>query len=256
MHPLCLFEIWAPDASVWSAWTKPVLFAHALPLSADDPPLNPPSLPDWLPPANGRTAIVANLPGPDAVRWGVALAATGYQPVPLFNTSPGPAATIDVRPILTLLSVGAGVLQETRLPAEAPPAFLIDAQRTGGGLRPLPGDFDNRWVVFPQDFPSATYLQRHGVSDVLLLQSATPYIADDLCHVLLRWQTAGLTIRMALINLPDGPQDLRVRRPLGFGWLWYRLLVAFGLRRNSAGGFGAVVPLPSSGGYGGFGGFS
>ena len=31
---------------------------------------------------------------------------------------------------------------------------------------------------------------------------------------------------------------------------WYRALTLSGLRRNNAGGFGAVIPMPSSGGYG------
>jgi hypothetical protein len=32
--------------------------------------------------------------------------------------------------------------------------------------------------------------------------------------------------------------------------VWYRALVVLGLRRNSSGGFGSIVPTPSSGGHG------
>jgi hypothetical protein len=44
---------------------------------------------------------------------------------------------------------------------------------------------------------------------------------------------------------------LRVNRPSNFKTLWYRALAMMGLRRNSAGGFGSVIPeLASGGGFG------
>jgi hypothetical protein len=46
------------------------------------------------------------------------------------------------------------------------------------------------------------------------------------------------------------PQPLQVRKPSKFRHLWYRALVLLRLRRNSAGGFGSVIPMPSSGGHG------
>jgi hypothetical protein len=47
-----------------------------------------------------------------------------------------------------------------------------------------------------------------------------------------------------------------VAKPKRFRSIWYRLLAIAGLRRNSAGGFGSVVPQPSSSGGGGYrGGF-
>src|SRR5437764_9749370 len=86
-----LFEIWAPHGGVWSAWTKPVLFAHlprALPLleSVPTPDLS------WMPPIQEHWAVVVDRPGAEAVRLGVALAERGYRPVPLFNACPPPEA--------------------------------------------------------------------------------------------------------------------------------------------------------------------
>ena len=40
----------------------------------------------------------------------------------------------------------------------APPAFLLDSDRMKAPA-PDPGRFDNRWLVFPQDFPSAAFLR-------------------------------------------------------------------------------------------------
>ena len=61
---------------------------------------------------------------------------------------------------------------------------------------PSPGKFDNRWVVFPQDFPSATFLRSRGVADVLLIHSGKS-VQEDLAHVLLRWQQGGLRMMQA-----------------------------------------------------------
>jgi hypothetical protein len=47
------------------------------------------------------------------------------------------------------------------------------------------------------------------------------------------------------------PEKLAVPKPGNFRSLWYRMRVLMGLARNSVGGFGAIVPQPSSsGGYG------
>src|SRR5947209_18025924 len=78
-----LFDAWAPAGASWSDWAKPVLFAHwprPLPAVADVPP---PDL-SWVPPAADRVALVVDLPGAASVHLGLALAAAGYRPVPLF----------------------------------------------------------------------------------------------------------------------------------------------------------------------------
>ncbi len=115
---------------------------------------------------------------------------------------------------------------------------------------PKPGAFDNRWVVFPQDFPSATYLRARGITEVLLLHEGRE-AAEDLAHVLRRWQENGLRMQSAAPLERGRISDLVVKRPSGFRRAWYRVIAAAGLRRNNAGGFGGVIPMPSSGG--GFG---
>jgi hypothetical protein len=44
-----------------------------------------------------------------------------------------------------------------------------------------------------------------------------------------------------------------VQRPSSFRNLAYRAFALFGLKRNSAGGFGSIIPVVSAGGGGGFG---
>ena len=244
-----LFEVWAPVDSTWSRWAKPVLFAEKdkLPpgqLTAPEPDLPPPAFA-----FDSSMAVVVDLPGAESVQTGLLLAWQGYRPVPLFNCGAHYAAVIDSERILRLLDEGAGSLSSVGLGQEAPPAFLLDANRLRPLQRPGPGKYDNRWMVFPQDFPSATFLKSRGISRILLLHKEAQPQAD-LAHVLLRWQEAGLEILTQNPATPTALQSLQVAKPSRFRALSYRFLALWGLSRNSAGGFGSVIPIPSAGGTG------
>ena len=237
-----IYPVWAPPEAVWSRWAKPVLFAEAsLPPPAPPLEIAPPDLH-----ADQQTMVIVDLPGAESVAAGLALARAGFRPVPLYNTSFHPAALVDVSPILAGLAGGARELASITLFQEATPAFLLDANRLAPGKAALPGKFDNRWVVFPQDFPSSNFLLSRGVRRVVVLWNETGTLPEDLSHVLLRWQKAGLEIGSARPG--SVPQALTVTRPSGFRHLWYVALLLLGLRRNSAGGFGSIVPTPSSSG--------
>ena len=70
-------------------------------------------------------------------------------------------------------------------------------------------------------------------------------IQQDLAHVLRRYQEKGLAL--FILKSEEGQiERLDVPRPSGFHGLWYRLGVLAGLRRNAAGGFGAMIPIPST----------
>lgn len=237
-----IYPTWAPPDVVWSRWAKPVLFAEA-----GQPALAPGviEIPALDVQADQQTAVIVDLPGAESVAAGLALARDGFRPVPLYNTSSHPFALVDTRPIVEGLIAGAQELAGITLFPEATPAFLLDAKRLAPGQAALPGRFDNRWVVFPQDFPSSNFLWSHGVRRVILLWNETGPLPEDLSHVLLRWQKAGIEIYSARPGA--APQPLTVSRPSGFRHLWYVALLLFGLRRNSAGGFGSIVPTPSSG---------
>jgi hypothetical protein len=153
-----------------------------------------------------------------------------------------------MRSILEGLNLGARILPQLSLPADAPPVFLLDSGRTplvGGGV---PGTYDNRWVVLPQDFPSAAKLREHGIAAILLWQTERVQPASDLAHVLRRWQESGLNIYLESGTVESVPEPLTVDRPSHYRSIFHRLLVLAGLRRNSAGGFGSKVPEPSSSG--------
>lgn len=261
MNAQQLYDVWAPPGSVWSQWAKPALFA-GFGLATSSPA---PQTPDLPPAGDGggelpslelandqRTAYVVDLPGARSVEMGAHLAAAGYRPVPLFNTAFHPAAVVSVGAILERLMARAGEVEARDLPPEAPPAFLLDSRRLGLNKAPKPGQFDNRWVAFPQDFPSASFLLSRGIQRVVLLQDdREPPSLDDLVHVLLRWQKAGIEVlRQEVAAGASGapPQPFALRRPFSFRSLFYRALAASGLRRSSAGGFGAVIPLVTSGG--------
>jgi hypothetical protein len=108
----------------------------------------------------------------------------------------------------------------------------------------------------PQDFPSAAFLQSRGISTVILVhEGAAP--EEDLLHVLHPWKAAGLTV-LGTGSWDREPEELSLRIPFRLGHIAYRFLALLGLRRNSVGGFGALIPLPTrdSNGGGSWGGFS
>ena len=250
-----VYSTWAPPAADWSEWVKPVLFAHlqrGMPSTQDLPPEPEAS---WAPPADGRSAIVVDLPGSAGVWMGLALAALGYRPVPLYNAAPGPGeilsdtsiAAVDVWPIIAALLAATSKLRELPLAPDAPPAFLLDANRRTGRGVVLPGQFDNRSITFPTDFPSANFLLNRGIASAVLLQEFDNPPAPDLAHTLRRWQDGRIAISFKPLNIPGAPQPIVVTRPSMYRWIWHRMLTLAGLRRNPLGGFGGTLPEPSSG---------
>ncbi len=246
-----LFETWAPSASPWAAWAKPVLFAHRPPAAGAD--FGEATSPGAIPASDGATAVVVDLPGPAGVTAAVPLARLGYRPVPVYNAVPagaGVPAAVDVGAILSALAATAADLRAVRLAADAPPAFLLDAGRrvARAGVTLGPGVFDNRSVSLPTDFPSAGRLRAAGVRRIVLVQPTTAPPASDLAHTLRRWQDGGLPILRYAADAPDRPPVLvAVARPGGFRSMWHGLTARLGLRRHPLGGFGGTLPFPSSG---------
>jgi hypothetical protein len=202
-----------------------------------------------------RMAIVVDLPGSSGVDMAVNLARSGFRPVPLYNAALGSEAAaelVDVHSILHVLASAADELLSLQLPFDAPPAFLLDANRRGvaGQARALPKQFDNRSICFPTDFPSAAFLTRQGITGVLVVSEADRNPQTDLLHILLRWQKAGLEILSIALGDGKPPAPIHIRRPSRFGVFWYGWLAALGLKRNPFGGFGGQIPFPGEGGWG------
>jgi hypothetical protein len=211
----------------------------------------------WAPPLDSGTAIVLDLPGSRGVAVGIALAARGYQPVPLYNAAP--AATgrafphtsadvlVDMREILLALRAAAPRIASARARRSSPPAFLLDDRRRGLGTNPIPGRFDNRSVSFTTDFPSERTLLSSGIRRGLLVQLATDQPQPDLAHTLRAWQDAGIALALCRLDAPGAPAPLVVDKPKRFGAFWYRASLLLRMRRYPLGGFGGVIPEAGSG---------
>jgi len=256
-----IFSAWSPENSIWAIWAKAVLFAHLDRACALPPTGDIARDVDWSPISDGKIALVLDLPGQEGVWLGVALASRGYRPVPLYNALPlpfgvaaidpmsqRPVAAVNVLPILSALRQGAEQLANASIASDAPPAFLLDANRHGITSQVSPDEFDNRSVCFTTDFPSANFLLTHGIERALLIQRNRLEPQTDLAHVLRRWQDGGLSIERMRIERPMERESFEVTRPSWYGAMFQRALAAFGLYRASGGGFGAWMPDSSSGG--------
>jgi len=253
-----VFEAWAPAGGAWSNWAKPAPFAHLPRELPPDPDVPPPDL-AWVPPPNEGVALVVDLPGAASVHFGLALAAAGYRPVPLFNAcpppvepgQPAPAADVSVvavEPILSALVRGAERLRAIPPPADAPPAFLMDADRQTARRDVSPGAFDNRSVVFVTDFPSAALLAGHGITRAVVVRQQSGPIGDDLTHALRLWQQGGMGLMQKWLSEPGPAVPLTLPKARWWTGLVRRLRALLpGSGRNAAGEFGAFIPHATGG---------
>lgn len=248
------FSIWAPPSGTWSPWVKPILFADpTIEITWEDIPIPKDPTFDWTPEhANSTTAVVVELPGAEAVRAGIVLAGCGFTPVPLFNGAPGADPIVPWAATVRALMEGASELlairsaladyrgEERDRRTDGPPAFLLDSNRMTENRSSLASSFDNRWVAFPEDFPSGTLLRERGIQTVLL---STPdgECARDMMAVARRWRASAIEISIAK-HLGDVPHPLHVGPPSRFAELWFRLQVFLRLRRSGAGAFGRAIP--------------
>ncbi|MDC0744622.1 hypothetical protein [Polyangium mundeleinium] len=258
-------RLWAPDDATFGPWVKPVLFAH---LDEDRTPEALPSPPPWIEerivaPLHARaeaapggehpyrsaprwqdTALILDLPGAAGVRVGAALARHGFRPIPLYNAIPAPEGVIAYAEVMGALVDAASSL--AKLAKDAPPAFLLDQRRMGKGVPLEPGKYDNRSIVFANDFPSVKTLARAGIRRAALVQREADRPADDLAPILFSWQEQGIEILHVRTDVPDPAEVLRVARPGLFESVghWFDRM---GLRRQRDGTFGGVIPSPSGG---------
>jgi hypothetical protein len=255
-----LYAIWAPPDSIWSPWVAPAFFAQ---VACDESGLCAAELAtpmEWFErKTDSASAIVIDLPGTESFSLAMQLGGIGYRTVSLINASPArligfsgkespPSVTLDMNAMVREVCTSVNIMRNHVLPPNAPPAFVLDANRCGGTRPVVEHMFDNRWMVFPQDFPSAQFLLEHGIRRVILVQTANSAPQEDLAHVLLRWQESGISIVLKVIGDASQPLEIRVAKPSRFKVMWYRALAALGFRRGNVGGFGAIVPERGSAG--------
>ncbi|HYQ42960.1 MAG TPA: hypothetical protein VER11_13360 [Polyangiaceae bacterium] len=269
MNKKDVFDAWAPSGARWSNWVKPVLFASLAESDVEGPGAEPEIelelSPTWTSPG---VALIVDLPGEQSVQAGLALAKLGMRPVPLFNALPGFAcAFVDVRSIQRALVASANLLRSMSLPADAPPAFLLDSlrravRRAVRRQRQLEARerredwsrhqnragewyFDNRSLSFSTDFPSGATLREHGVERIILIRWHQ-VVPGDLVATLAAWHRAGLTIEIHDAASERAPLVWEPPRWLWLRRLWFEVVVPLGLWRDKSGAFGGHVP-PASG---------
>jgi hypothetical protein len=250
MDPAQLFDVWAPPSTPWSAWAKPALFVPSFDLSWTPARATVPHLPA-IPSASARAALILDMEGDASVNAGLQAAKSGYRPVPLFNACPAPAndefplrTTVEVSAIHRALVSEAVLLSQLHIPADAPPAFLLDSQRAVERIAARPGVFDNRSVVFESDFPSAQTLLRNGITRVRIVHRGTG-VGADLLHSLAAWKKAGIAIDCTDIS----GEPIRLRWPVtgALGRFFVHLLSWLRFQRAENGAFGGVIAESSGG---------
>ena len=253
MDRVTLHKIWAPDASVWSPWVKPVPFAFwPRALKSDPPTLHTDISPAYFPDTTTHCALVIDFPGGESVRCGELLATLGYRPVPIFSGCTLRAdqqdlhrCAVDVEAIITALVEVAPTLTQMNLPEIAPPAFLLDACRHAPGVVIQNDYFDNRSAIFSADFPSAETLRKHGITRILVVRDSTIPPSPDLGHALNQWRQAGLPI--TAIN-HQGISTSINWAGIGFFWtLFHRLNLMQNFHPSEYGGYGRYIPKSSGG---------
>ena len=147
--------------------------------------------------------------------------------LPPANVSHKSMVVLDMSSLVREICIATTFLQKLTFPYDAPPVFILDALRLRG-TNPIRDDmFDNRWMVFPQDFPSR-FLADKKIKRLTLVQTEKVHPLEDLSHVLLRWQEAGIEIFARASGDTGTPSRITVSKPSRFKHhgtvLWQQLV--------------------------------
>jgi len=203
------FKIWAPCDCRWTDWVRPVPFVIYNPEEVNQ--IMNFTIPEvfFLDSLRNDTAIFLNLPGYEAIKEGLALARLGWRPIPLYNGTdeqPEVKALIDNHCTECALFWGASLLKDLNIKKDAPPAFLLDYNRTHR-YKPENSYFDNSWDLYSQDIPSAEYFLANGINKIVVCGEK---IQKDLKRIFYPFQKKGITI--LLTNGYDEPVQVTVRK--------------------------------------------
>lgn len=261
LDPVKLFEVWGPiHTSPWEPYHCVPLFAAIQSIKKDrigpthpdtvreiegngklaSPLMKRPLGEQWV--ADG-TWIILDLPGPTSVAAASRFVAGGYQPVCTFDHWPHPNGLLKPELILAQLLRYASLMSDVRreLVEQSPPVYLCDRNRLGT-TPGRPRDFDNRYFLDDSILPSPDFLRRAGIQSILcIVPTPDDRPREDLCAYFrdLRKDHFGL-IRGAAWSDPD-------LRPFDFPEAVFTISFRqSGFRRSDSGGFGQLIPEPSS----------
>ncbi|MDR0219996.1 MAG: hypothetical protein LBI54_01155 [Lachnospiraceae bacterium] len=187
------YKIWAPPGAKWVDWVRPVPFvaidkangAHST-TNYTIPPIY------YLSERRDNTALFLDLPRHSAIEEGLALAQLGYRPIPLYNGTyeqDGALALVDCH-LENALVWGARELEKLELVLDAPPAFLLDSNRTHRHKMAV-SVYDNSWDLYGQDIPSAGYFRENGIERIIVRGAK---MQKDLKRIFKGFKKAGLAI--------------------------------------------------------------
>ena len=188
-----IYKIYAPNATKWTEWVRPVPF-----VAIDTYNRKPVS--NWLDRKvlfldqyEKNTAIFIDLPGKESIELGISLAHVGYRPIPLFNGTDeqkDSQATTDTYMIESCLINGATKLKNISIQNDANPAFLLDSSRTNR-YRSKESIFDNSWDLYKQDIPTSKYFKDNNIYKIIVVGNT---IQRDLRKIFFEFLEAGLEI--------------------------------------------------------------
>jgi hypothetical protein len=266
LDPARLYDVWGPHSEgPWGPYHSVPLFAAldrlkredvgpAAPLGSPRRPSAPPELPAharpgapapaWLTPA---TWTILDLPGArsvEAAAWLVG--AAGAQPVSTFDNWPHERGVLKPELALAEFLRWATTLEEARakIAPEAPPVWICERERLGE--RPgRPREFDNRYFLDDSVLPGPGVLRRHGIERVVyVVPTAGDEPIADVVDYFGELLLAGIAVYRVGLDAADAPLEAFVSSRGA------RPLQRAGYHRSAVGGFGTLVPEPSSGGSG------
>ena len=157
------------------------------------------------------TALVIDLPGPEAVALAAGLADL-FAPVFMFDNWPHPRGVVPSHRTLdaALYYLPRFERVAAKRPWSAPPAFVLDANRLAH-YRDAASDFDNRYVV---SLPSRASLAELGVTHLMYVTERDPVQeSDDLNGALAAYDVEGLAVRaVATADFQPDPEGAVVGR--------------------------------------------
>jgi hypothetical protein len=87
---------------------------------------------------------------------------------------------------------GASELAKLELAQDAPPAFLLDSNRTHRHKMSV-SVYDNSWDLYGQDIPSAKFFRENGIEKIIV-RGAGAKIQKDLARIFKGFKKAGMKI--------------------------------------------------------------
>ena len=206
-----IYKVWAPVGAKWVDWVRPVPFV-AIDNCTEVHEVCDLTIPkiNYINKLIEDTAIIVDIASYESIRDGLALAKIGYRPIPLYNGTTeqnGAMPIINNHAIEIALTWGAMELEKIKIENSAPPAFLLDSNRTHR-YRMDTSIFDNSWDIYDQDVPTAEYFLKNGINKIIVRGEV---VQRYLCRILYKFQMKG--IKILFTDGFEEPKEIKIKKP-------------------------------------------